>query len=78
MKELVFTVEADEDGGYVAKTRLEKGSIVTQGDSLTELKTMIADAVQGYYFDKPTERTQSIRLHFEELFTLAQRGNTNL
>jgi predicted RNase H-like HicB family nuclease len=76
MKELVFTVEADEDGGYVAKTRLEKGSIVTQGDSLTELKTMIADAVQGYYFDKPTQRTQSI-LHFEELFTLAQRGNTN-
>lgn len=65
MKELVFTVEADEDGGYVAKTRLEKGSIVTQGDSLTELKTMITDAVRGHYFDKPSELPQSIRLHFE-------------
>ncbi len=58
MKELVFTVEADEDGGYTAKTRLEKGSIVTQGDTLTELKAMIVDAVQGYYFDKHTERPQ--------------------
>lgn len=71
MKELVFTVEADEDGGYVAKTRLEKGSIVTQGDTLTELKTMIIDAVEGYYFDKPTERPQSVRLHFEQVFALA-------
>jgi predicted RNase H-like HicB family nuclease len=71
MKELVFTVEADEDGGYVAKTRLGKGSIVTQGDTLTELKAMIVDAVQGYYFDKPAERPQSVRLHFEEVFALA-------
>ncbi|GAB4041820.1 type II toxin-antitoxin system HicB family antitoxin [Spirosoma gilvum] len=71
MKELVFTVEADEDGGYVAKTRLEKGSIVTQGDTIPELKTMIIDAVEGYYFDKPEQRPQSIRLHFEEVFALA-------
>jgi predicted RNase H-like HicB family nuclease len=71
MKELVFTVEADEDGGYVAKTRLEKGSIITQGDTLTELKAMIIDAVQGYYFDNPAERPHSVRLHFEEVFALA-------
>lgn len=71
MRELVFTVEVDEDGGYVAKTRLEKGSIVTQGDTLTELKAMIVDAVQGYYFDNPTERPESVRLHFEEVFALA-------
>lgn len=71
MRELVFTVEADENGGYIAKTRLEKGSIVTQGDTLTELKAMIVDAVQGYYFDKPTERPESVRLHFEEVFALA-------
>lgn len=71
MKELVFIVETDEDGGYVAKTRLERGSIVTQGDTIGELKSMIADAVEGYYFDKPEERPQSIRLHFEEVFMLA-------
>jgi len=71
MKELIFNVEADEDGGYIAKTRLDKGSIVTQGDTLPELKTMIIDAVEGYYFDKPDQRPQSIRLHFEEVFALA-------
>lgn len=71
MKELVFTVEVDEDGGYIATTRLETGSIVTQGDTLAELKRMIVDAIEGYYFDKPTERPQSVRLHFEEVFALA-------
>ena len=71
MKELAFIVEVDEDGGYIAKTRLEKGSIVTQGDTIPELKTMIVDAVEGYYFDKPDQRPQAIRLHFEEVFALA-------
>ncbi|GAA4413908.1 2-oxoisovalerate dehydrogenase E1 subunit beta [Nibrella viscosa] len=71
MKELVFTVEADEDGGYVAKSRLDNGSIVTQGDTLEELKAMIIDAIQGYYFDKPQERPQTVRLQFEEVFALA-------
>lgn len=71
MRELIFNIEADEDGGYVAKTRLEKGSIVTQGDTIPELKSMIIDAVEGYYFDKPEQRPQSIRLHFEEVFALA-------
>lgn len=71
MEELVFTVEVDEDGGYVATTRLEKGSIVTQGDTLTELKAMIKDAIDGYYFDKPNERPKSVRLHLDEVFALA-------
>lgn len=71
MTELTFAVEADEDGGYVAKTRLEKGSIVTQGDTLAELKMMIVDAVEGYYFDKPADKPQSIRLYFEEVFVLS-------
>lgn len=60
MKELIFTVEADKDGGFVAKTRLERGSIVTQGDTIPELKTMIIDAVEGYYFDRPEQRPQAI------------------
>lgn len=71
MRELIFNIETDENGGYVAKTRLEKGSIVTQGDTISELKSMIIDAVEGYYFDKPEQRPQSIRLHFEEVFALA-------
>lgn len=64
MKKLTCIVETDEDGGYIAKTRLEKGSIFTQRDTMTELRAMINDAVEGYYFDKPDERPQLIRLHF--------------
>lgn len=64
MSELVFTVETDEDGGYVAHARLEKGSIVTQGDTLPELKTMIVDAIDGYFFDAPAQKPNVARLHF--------------
>ncbi len=49
MNELVFAVEPDEDGGYVAQTKLANGSIITQGDTLDELKEMIKDAVISVY-----------------------------
>jgi predicted RNase H-like HicB family nuclease len=75
MKELQFKVYQEADGGYVAKAKLERGSIITEGDDLKELKDMIIDAVKGYFFDKPSEIPQSIRLHFvrinEEVFALA-------
>lgn len=71
MNELVFTVETDEDGGYVVKARLERGSIITQGDSLLELKSMIVDAIEGYFFDYPELKPRTVRLHFEEVFTLS-------
>lgn len=70
MNELFFTVEPAEDGGYVAHAHLEKGSIVTQGDSLPELKAMIVDAIDGYFFDNPKQKPQTVRLHFEEVFAL--------
>ncbi len=34
----------------LAHSKLEKGSIITQGDDLVELKEMIKDAVEGYLF----------------------------
>jgi predicted RNase H-like HicB family nuclease len=75
MKELVFKVYQEEDGGYVAKTKLENGTITTQGDDLSELKIMLADAINGYFFEKPAEKPTSVRLHFmkinEESFALA-------
>ena len=71
MKELLFQVEPDEDGGYVARTKLTTGSIITQGDTLDELKAMIKDAVAGYFFDKPDEMPQTIRLQVNEVFALA-------
>lgn len=71
MSEIEFQVEPDEDGGYVARAKLAMGSIVTQGDTLAELKDMIKDAVEGYFFDKPAERPQRVRLHIDEVFALA-------
>ena len=71
MNELIFQVEPDIDGGYVACAKLVGGSIITQGDTLDELKTMIRDAVSGYFFDKPDNVPQQIRLQINEVFALA-------
>ena len=69
--EIEFQVEPDEDGGYVSRAKLDKGSIITQGDTMKELKSMIKDAIDGYFFDKPTERPQLVRLRMDEVFVLA-------
>jgi predicted RNase H-like HicB family nuclease len=61
MREIIFQVEADEiDGGYVA-TALGH-SIVTQGETLEDLRTMVRDAVRCHF--DTTERPTLIRLHF--------------
>ena len=44
MKEIVFIVEESQDGGYFA--RAVNHSIVTQGDTISEIKSMINDAVR--------------------------------
>ena len=66
MSEIAFLVEAcPETGGFVARWDDPKGGgIVTQGDSLAELHTMIADAVKGY-FDSG-QHPRHVRLHFVE------------
>ena len=68
MKELVFIVEESQDGGYYAKA--VGTSIVTQGDSIDELKVMISDAVKCH-FDQ-SERPGIIHLHVtrEETFAI--------
>ena len=65
MSEITFIVEAcPETGGFVARWDDEpgRGGITTQGETLAELHTMIADAVSGYF--EPPERPQRVRLHF--------------
>jgi predicted RNase H-like HicB family nuclease len=71
MKKLIFTVKTEEDGGYVAKSKLEQGSIITQGDTMVELKAMIIDAIEGYFWDKPDQKPQNVLLKFEEVLALA-------
>ena len=66
MKEIRFNVEVRPGtGGLVARWDDPKGGgITTQGDTLTGLHSMIADAVMGY-FDQGLHPSH-VRLHFSE------------
>jgi predicted RNase H-like HicB family nuclease len=68
MKEIVFLVEESQDGGYFA--RAVNHSIITQADTVEELKPMISDAVRCHFDD--AEMPELIHLHVtrEETFAL--------
>jgi predicted RNase H-like HicB family nuclease len=51
MKELVFEVTQEEDGGYCAECLTE--NIFTQGDTWEELRRNVQEAVRGFFFDQP-------------------------
>jgi len=58
---IVFNVTAcPETGGYVARwdDKPGHGGITTQGETLSELEEMIADAVTGYF--EATKRPQKV------------------
>ncbi|RRB01029.1 type II toxin-antitoxin system HicB family antitoxin [Larkinella rosea] len=69
MKELIFVVEEDPEGGYTAKALGE--NIFTQGETVDELKQMIRDAIDCH-FDDASQWPQIVRLHFvkDEVFAL--------
>ena len=59
MKELVFEVTQEADGGYVAEALGE--SIITEADTWEKLRANVREAVKAFYFDQPAPK--SIRLH---------------
>jgi predicted RNase H-like HicB family nuclease len=61
MKELIFEVTEDLEGGYVA-TALGVG-IHTQAENVEELKEMVRDAMDCY-FEEDDDKPALIRLHF--------------
>ena len=61
MKELIFEVTEDFEGGYIASA-LGVG-IHTQAGSVDELKEMVREAVECY-FDGEEGKPALIRLHF--------------
>jgi hypothetical protein len=61
MSEIVFLVEEDADGGYVAQALGE--SIFTNADTIDKLREMVRDAVRCH-FDDDANRPKVIRLHF--------------
>ena len=60
IKEIVFEITQESDGGFVAECLTE--SIITQADDWEELRANVKEAVAAFYFDQP-ERPSSIRLH---------------
>ncbi|MCE2929343.1 MAG: hypothetical protein LW817_06920 [Candidatus Caenarcaniphilales bacterium] len=67
LKEIMFLVEEDPDGGYSAKAMGDQ--IFTQAEDLASLKTNIKEAVQCHFEDS-SETPEYIRLHIvlEEIF----------
>ncbi len=59
MNEIIFLVEEDIEGGYIAKALGE--SIITQGETLEELKKNIKDAVNCHFEEE--QKPKIIRLH---------------
>ncbi|ODS34356.1 MAG: hypothetical protein SCARUB_00487 [Candidatus Scalindua rubra] len=70
VKEIIFMVEEDTEGGYTAKALGQ--SIFTEANSLEELKKNIKDALKCH-FDKEEDIPTVIRLHIvkEETFVYA-------
>lgn len=60
MTELIFLIEDDPDGGYVA--RALETAIVTQGETFAELRDAIQDAVRCHFDD--ADRPRVLRLHY--------------
>lgn len=67
MEEIIFVVEEAEEGGYIAKGL--GVSIITEADTIEELRLMVKDAVICH-FDDAAQRPKMIRLHFvkDEVF----------
>jgi predicted RNase H-like HicB family nuclease len=67
MEEIIFLVEESEDGGYIAKALGEP--IVTEADTIEELRDAVKDAVHCHYDDNII-RPKMIRLHLvkDEVF----------
>jgi len=60
MSEIVFLLEDDPEGGFVA--RALGHAIFTDGKSLEEVRTNVRDAVRCHFED--AERPAVIRLHY--------------
>ncbi|VAX30059.1 hypothetical protein MNBD_NITROSPIRAE02-10 [hydrothermal vent metagenome] len=70
VKEIVFIVEEDPEGGYTA--RALGYSIFTEAETIEELKESIKDALRCH-FDKDEDVPNIVRLHIvkEETFVYA-------
>ena len=69
MKEIVFEVAQEADGGFIAEAIGE--SIFTQGSSWDELKANVKEAVQAFYFDSAPPASIRLRMVRDEVLAIA-------
>jgi hypothetical protein len=69
MKEIVFEIAQDADGGITAEALGE--SIFTQADNWDELRANVREAVQAFYFDSAPPTTVRLRLVRDEVLAVA-------
>ena len=69
MKEIVFEIAQDADGGFTAEALGE--SIFTQADNWDELRANVREAVQAFYFDSAPPTTVRLRLVREGVLAVA-------
>jgi hypothetical protein len=69
MKELVFEVVEEADGGYIAEAIGE--SIFTQADNWDELRANVKEAVRAFYFDSAPPASIRLRLVRDEVLAVA-------
>ena len=63
MREIVFEVNQEIDGGYVARwDDPQGGGITTQGETLADLRAMVTDAVGGYFEPGQIPFTETFRI----------------
>ena len=68
MKEIVFIVEESQDGGYFA--RAVNQSIITQGETMEELRNMISDAVRCHFEEDEMPKLIHLHVTHDETFAL--------
>ena len=61
MRELIFEVTQEADGGYWTECLTE--TIVTEGDTWEELRQNVREVVKAFYFDQPDKAPATLRLH---------------
>ncbi|MDF1532214.1 MAG: hypothetical protein SCH39_02535 [Methanosarcinales archaeon] len=73
MKEIIFLIEDDPEGGYNAQAL--GYSIFTEGETVEDIKRNIMDALRCH-FENENDIPKVIRLHFtrEEILTYAQNA----
>jgi hypothetical protein len=68
VRELVFVVTLEVEGGFVAEAVGKQ--IVTQGESWSELRSNVLEAVSAFFFDRPKPERIRMNLSREEVLAV--------